>query len=104
VTVLLFQYSFRGDPQQLLQSWDRALSGLRDDLLLHVATTHPGGLTGLDVCPSEADFQGWINGDDWRRVKAEMGGDVEVTPLGEVRTAVAREGLVELVSPHAHSH
>jgi hypothetical protein len=101
--VNLYQYTFNGDPQQLLTAWDRSLADMRDELILHVATTHAGGLTVLDVCPSEADFQGWINSDDWRRIKAELGGDVEVTPLGEVRTAVAREGLVELVSPHAHS-
>ena len=100
----LYQYAFRGDPQQLLTAWDRALEGMRDELILHIATTHADGLTVLDVCPSEADFQGWIDGDDWRRIKGELGGDVEVTPLGEVRTAVAREGLVEQVSPHAHSH
>ena len=100
----LYEYAFRGDPQQLLAAWDRATADLRDELFLHVATTRSDGLTVLDACPSEADFQGWINGDDWRRVKAAMGGDVQVRPLGEVRTAVAREGLVELVSPHAHSH
>lgn len=100
----LYQYAFSGDPQQLLSTWDQAVAGMRDELILHVATTHPGGLTVLDVCPSEADFQGWISSDDWRRIKAALGGDVEVTPLGEVRTAVARDGLVELVSPHAHSH
>ena len=104
MTVLLYQYSFSGDPQRLLEAWDRALSGAHDELILNITTTHAGGLSVLDVCPSEADFEGWINGDDWRTIKAEMGGDVQVTPLGEVRTAVAREGVIELVTPHAHSH
>lgn len=99
----LYQYTFTGDPQQLLNAWDQAVAGMRDELVLHVATTHAGGLTVLDVCPSEADFQGWIGSDAWKGIKAALGGDVEVTPLGEVRTAVAREGLIELVSPHAHS-
>jgi hypothetical protein len=102
--VNLYEYVFRGDPQQLLAAWDQAVGGLRDELFLHVATTRPEGLTVLDVCPSEADFQGWINGEDWRQVKAAMGVEVEVRLVGEVRTAVAREGLIELVSPHAHSH
>jgi hypothetical protein len=99
--VNLYQYTFRGDPQQLLSAWDGAVAAMRDGLLLHVATTRPDGLTVLDVCPTEADFQGWINGDDWRQVKAALGGDVEVTPLGQVRTAIAREGLIELVRPSA---
>ncbi|HUR13561.1 MAG TPA: hypothetical protein VM097_03605 [Mycobacteriales bacterium] len=100
----LYQYAFRGDPQQLLTSWDQALAELgRENAILHVAAIHPDGLTVLDACPTEADFQGWITGDDWRRVKAELGGDVVVTPLGEVRTAVAREGVVDIVRPHVHS-
>jgi hypothetical protein len=98
-------YTIKGDPQELLAVWQRETAGFaKDDYFLNVVSATDDGISVVDVCPTEADFQGWINGDDWRRVKAEMGGDVEVTPLGEVRTAVAREGLVELVSPHAHSH
>jgi hypothetical protein len=100
----LYQYVFTGDPQRLLEGWDAAISQLgREELLLNLVTTHDAGITVLDVCPSEADFQGWINGDDWRAVKAAMGGDVVVTPLGQVRSAIVRDGLVEVVQPHAHS-
>ena len=99
------QYAFTGDPQTLLSAWERSMQGFsKEDFFLHVVSTRPDGITILDVCPSEADFQGWINGDDWRRIKADLGGVVEVTRLGEITTAIAREGVVEVTRPHAHSH
>lgn len=101
----LYEYAFTGDPQEQLQRWGALIDEIgRDELFLHVVTVRPDGLTVLDVCPTEADFQGWINGSDWARVKAALGGQVTVTSLGEVRTAVARDGLVEITRPHAHVH
>ena len=100
----LYQYTFTGDPQQLLAGWQRMVDQIgKDSLLMNVVTTTSTGITVLDVCPTEADFQGWINGDDWRAVKAELGGQVVVTPLGEIRSAVVRDGLLETVRPHAHA-
>jgi hypothetical protein len=100
----LYQYTIKGDPKSLLATWSRMLDEIgHEELFLNLVTEGTDGITVLDVCPTEQDFQGWINGDDWRRVKAELGGDVRVTPLGAVRGAVAREGLVELTRPHAHS-
>jgi hypothetical protein len=98
-------YAVKGDPAQLRAAWQEATAGFdSSDYILNIVAESADGLTILDVCPTEADFQGWINGDDWRRVKAALGGDVEVTRLGEVRAAVAREGVVEVTRPHAHSH
>ena len=100
----LYQYTFTGDPQQQLARWSEAIDGIgHDELFLHVVTVRPDGLTVLDTCPTEEDFQGWINGADWRRIKEALGGQVVVTPLGEVRSAIARDGLVEITSP-AHTH
>lgn len=97
-------YTFTGDPEALLARWNDAMAGLdKSDFLLHVAATTEAGLTVLDVCPTEADFQGWIEGDDWRRIKAQLGGDVVVTRLGEIQTAIARDDAVEVVRGHAHS-
>ena len=101
----LYQYEIAGDPDALLATWQRALAQFeKEEYFLNVVTTSATGLTVLDVCPTEADFQGWINGDDWRRIKAELGGDVVVTPVGEIRSAIARDTVVEVVRPHAHSH
>lgn len=101
----LYEYTFTGDAQQLLTRWNAAIDGIgKGELFLHVVSVRADGLTVLDVCPTEADFQGWINGDDWRRIKAEMGGDVVVAPLGDIRSAVVREGLVEVVAARAHAH
>jgi hypothetical protein len=97
-------YTAKGDPKALLAVWDRAMADLgREEFFLHVVTSDDQGITFVDVCPTEADFQGWINGDDWRRLQAQLGGDVQVTRLGEVHTAVARESVVEIVPAHTHA-
>jgi hypothetical protein len=101
----LNQYTITGDPQQVLAMWSTVVAELgKEDLLLHVVAVGDEGITVLDVCPTEEDFQGWINGDDWRRIKAELGGAVTVTRLGEVTSVVARDTLVEVVGAPAHAH
>ena len=101
----LYQYTFTGDPTTLLDGWQRAIARFgKEEFFLNLATVSSAGLTVLDVCPTEADFQGWINGDDWRMVKADIGGDVVVTPLGELRSAIARDTVVEVVHAGAHAH
>ena len=97
-------YAVKGDPAQLRAAWERATAGFdSSDYVLNVVAESADGLSILDVCPTEADFQGWINGDDWRHIKAELGGEVTVTRLGELRSAVAREGVVQVTRPHAHT-
>ncbi|MDP9183295.1 MAG: hypothetical protein M3P04_11030 [Actinomycetota bacterium] len=101
----LYEYTFTGDPQTLLAGWNRAIDRFgKEEFFLNIAAVSATGLTVLDVCPTEADFQGWINGDAWRAVKADIGGDVVVTPLGEIRSAIARDTVVEVVHAHAHAH
>ena len=95
----LNQYDVKGDPARLLEVWSRTVAELgKEELVLNVVTERPDGITILDVCPTEADFQGWIDGDDWRRIKAELGGDVVVSRLGEVRSAIAQTGVVEVTA------
>src|SRR5690349_24615859 len=97
-------YEFKGDPQQLLARWNEAIGGFdKSDFLLHVAAVNDAGLTVLDVCPTEADFQSWINGDAWRHIRAAIGAEVAVTRLGDVELAIARSDSVEVVHRHAHS-
>jgi len=100
----LYQYSFAGDPQQLLAVWTDVLAQLgKESVFLNIASTSDAGLTVLDVCPTEADFQGWITGDDWRKVKAAFGGpEPVVTPLGRIGSAVARDDVVDVVPAHVH--
>ena len=100
----LYPYTIKGDPKALLTTWSELLDEVgRQELVFNVVTERPDGITVLDVCPTEQDFQGWINGDDWRRAEAALGGDVVVTPLGEVRGAIARDGLVEVTPAHVHA-
>ena len=101
----LYEYKVKGDPEKLLAVWTNVIEGFtKEEFFLNLVTTTSEGLTILDVCPTEADFQGWINGDDWRRVKAELGGDVVVTPLGPLRSAIARDTVVEVTHAPAHAH
>jgi len=101
----LNQYTIKGDPQQLLATWRRATEGFgKEEYFLNLVAVQDDGLIILDVCPTEADFQGWINGDDWRHLKAELGGDVVVTRLGELAAGVVRDSVVEVVHAHAHAH
>lgn len=100
----LNEYTVTGDPQYLLAVWDKVIAELgKPEFFLSLVSERADGITILDVCPTEADFQGWINGDDWRRIKAELGGDVVVTRLGELRAAFGRDSVVELTRPHAHA-
>lgn len=100
----LYLYTVKGDPKQLAQTWRRVVAELgKEEFFLNVAATDSEGLTFVDICPTDADFQGWINGDDWRRIEAELGGRVDVRPLGEVSTAIARDTVVEVVHAHAHA-
>jgi hypothetical protein len=101
----LYQYTFTGDPQALLAGWERVIARFgKEEFFLNIATLADSGITVPDVCPTEDDFQGWINGDDWRRIKDELGGDVVVTPLGEIRSAIARDSVVDVVRTTTHSH
>jgi hypothetical protein len=96
-------YTIKGDPQQLLATWKRETAGFaKDDYFLNVVSTTDDGIRVVDVCPTEADFQGWINGDDWRRISAALG-DVTVTRLGELAAAVARDDVVDVVPGHVHA-
>jgi hypothetical protein len=96
-------YTVKGDPTALMEVWDRVTADLgKDEFFLNVVARDDDGITIVDICPTEADFQGWINGDDWGRIQADLGGDVRVTRLGEVHTAIARDTVVEVV--HAHTH
>ena len=82
--------------------WSKTIAAFgKDELFLNLVSETDDGITILDVCPTEADYQGWINGADWRRIKAELGGDVVVTRLGELHSAVARDSVVDVVA-HAH--
>jgi hypothetical protein len=101
----LNQYTVTGDPQELLATWNRTVAAVgKDAFFLSIVTTSDNGIIILDVCPTEADFQGWINGEDWARIKADLGGDVVITRLGEITSAFARDTVVEVVHAHAHSH
>lgn len=100
----LYLYTVKGDPQQLAETWRRVVEELgKEELFLNVAATDAEGMTFVDICPTDADFQGWIEGDDWRRIKAELGGEVEVRKLGQVSTAVARDTVVDVVHARAHA-
>ena len=98
-------YRFTGDPKALVAAWERVSASIDPaELLLNIVTVGDDGLSFLDACPTEANFQGWINGDAWAWIKGELGGEVTVTRLGEVRSAVAQDGIVQVTRPHAHSH
>ena len=98
----LHEYRVTGDPTTLLAIWDRETAAFEDELVVNLVTVRPDGITIIDACPTEADFQGWINGDDWARLKAALGGQVEVTALGDLHAGVVRDGTLR-VTKHAHA-
>lgn len=103
--MIISLYTVKGDPQHLLTVWKQAVGSLgRDELLLNAVATSEEGITIVDVCPTEQDFQGWINGDNWRALRAELGGDVVVTRLGELCDLVVNGEDVVLRRPAAHTH
>jgi len=95
-------YTVKGDPQQLLATWRRETAAFaKDDYFLNLVSTTDDGIVIVDVCPTEADFQGWINGDDWHRIRTALG-EVTVTRLGELTAGVVRADLVDVIH-HAHA-
>jgi hypothetical protein len=100
--VNLHEYRIDGDPTALLAVWEKEMAPFGDELVVHLVTSRPDGITIIDACPTEADFQGWINGDDWARIKKAFGVPVEVTALGDLHAGVVRQGAVR-VTQHAHA-
>src|SRR6476469_901276 len=104
--MFLYQYTFTGEPQRLMAVWDGVISEIgKEAFFLNIVTATSEGITVLDVCPTEADFAGWIEGDAWKHVKSQFGGpEPVVTALGRIHSAIALPSIVEAIPVSTHAH
>jgi len=65
---------FPGDPDELQERYDAILAEVpTGSLQLHLCLRAPDGLTVVDTCPSEQDFQAFHHGDAFRSLRARHG-------------------------------
>ncbi|HZU74175.1 MAG TPA: hypothetical protein VE990_15540 [Acidimicrobiales bacterium] len=90
--MFLGSYDFDGDPETLLEAYNRLAAGFPPGALqLHVCVTREGGLTVFDGCPSKEVFLQFSAGEMFAAAVAAAGLPTpRVTPLGEVKNAVMR--------------
>jgi hypothetical protein len=89
-SMFLGSYDFDGDPDILLEGYNRLAAGFPPDALqLHVCVMREGGLTVFDACPSKEVFMEFSAGEMFATAVSSAGLPTpRVTPLGEVKNAV----------------
>lgn len=94
--MFLGAYDFDGVVDDLLPAYERLRSGYPEDaLLLHVCVERPGGITVYDACPSREVFESFSTSAEFQAAVQAAGLPLpRVSPVGEVRSTVVREGAI----------
>ncbi len=89
----LATYRFDGDPDALIEGYDRLMRTFPvDAILFHAAVVVEGGLLVVDACPSEAELNAFSTSPGFAAALAEAGlPDPVVEPLGAVYAARAAD-------------
>lgn len=67
-------WTFRGDPDELLRSFDAMLSEIpRANLQLHLCLRAPKGIVLIDTPPTKENFEAFARGDTFRLLRARRG-------------------------------
>jgi hypothetical protein len=92
--MFLGAYHFDGQPDELLDSYDRLLASFPPDAIdLHVCVVYDGGLTVFDACPSAAVFAAFSSGPELAgAVQAAGLPSPRVEPIGDVHAVRVRHG------------
>jgi hypothetical protein len=92
----LGKYEFEGDPDALVDAYDRLMSGIpQESIGFHICVKRENGITIYDTCPTAEVFAATTRDTDLRDAMADAGLPVPiVTPLGEAHSARASATLV----------
>jgi hypothetical protein len=96
----LGKYEFTGDPDKLVDAYDRLMSGIPSESIgFHVCVRRNDGITLYDTCPTAEIFAETARDTGLRDAMTEAGlPQPSVTPLGPVHSARASTTLVASAS------
>jgi len=67
-------WKFTGDPGTLLAGYDAMLADIPpENMMLHLCLEAPDGIVLVDTCPSREVFEGFVNGEGFRALRARHG-------------------------------
>jgi hypothetical protein len=67
-------WKFTGDPDDLAQRYDALIAELpTNEFIAHLCLRAPDGLVVFDVCPTEAAFEAFSTGPDFREARRRHG-------------------------------
>ena len=96
--MFLSAYHFDGDPAELRAGHAKLLESFPPEILeLHICVERAEGLTVYDACPSHDVFVQFHAAPDFGKAVAAAGlPPARIEPLGDVVTAIAAPGRVEI--------
>ena len=88
-------YRYDGDPDELMEAYDRLMEQMPPDaLLFHACVRTASGIVVIDACPDEVTFDGFSTSEQVLAAMEQAGlPRPEVTKLGPVHAAVVRDGV-----------
>lgn len=92
----LGKYEFEGDPERLVDAYDRLMAGIPPEAIgFHICVKRSNGITIYDTCPTAEVFEATAHDPDMRAAMADAGlPEPKVTPLGAAHSARASATLV----------
>jgi hypothetical protein len=66
-------WTYRGDPEQLLEAYDGLIAEILPAVQLHLCLRTPDGIVLVDTCPDEDSFARFAASDDFRALRARHG-------------------------------
>jgi hypothetical protein len=66
-------WTFRGDPDRLLEAYDGVVAEILPAVQLHVCLRTPDGIVFVDTCPDRDAFSRFVGSEDFRALRARHG-------------------------------
>ena len=66
-------WTFRGDPEQLLDAYDALIAEILPVVQLHLCLRTPDGILLVDTCPDRDAFERFAASDDFRALRERHG-------------------------------
>jgi hypothetical protein len=66
-------WTFRGDPDELLDAYDGVAAEILPAVRLHLCLRTTDGIVLVDTCPDRASFERFAGGEDFRALRERHG-------------------------------
>jgi hypothetical protein len=66
-------WTFRGDPEQLVEAYDGVASEILPAVKLHLCLRTPDGIVLVDTCPDRGTFERFAGGEEFRGLRERYG-------------------------------